>query len=145
MLNDKKKSHFRKEREKMDIYGSTINLLEKGLDYSSAKGKAISQNIANIDTPNYQSKNVNFKEVFSNEKSRELEAYKTNDKHIDFTRSAGSKTFDLSNLRYRQDRNGVDMDKQQADLAANQIYNSALIERLNGKLNSLQSVIKGGR
>lgn len=129
----------------MEIYGGTINLLEKGLDFSSAKGKAISQNIANVDTPNYKARSANFKEVFSDEKSKSLEAYKTDAKHLDFTQSAASKTFDLSNLRYRQDRNGVDMDKEQADLAANQIYNSALIERLNGKFNSLQSVIKGGR
>ncbi|PIC78234.1 flagellar basal body rod protein FlgB [Sporosarcina sp. P19] len=129
----------------MEIYSGTINLLEKGLNYSSAKGKAISQNIANVDTPNYKTKNVNFKEVFSNEKSKGLEAYKTDSRHVDFMHSTASKTFDISNLRYRQDRNGVDMDKEQADLAANQIYNSALIERLNGKFNSLQSVIKGGR
>ncbi|WP_301108957.1 flagellar basal body rod protein FlgB [Sporosarcina sp.] len=129
----------------MNIYGSTINLLEKGLDYSSAKGKAISQNIANVDTPKYKAKSVNFQEVFSGEKSKAFEAYKTDVRHIDFTSSSGSKTFDLSNLRYRQDRNGVDMDKEQADLAANQIYNSALIERLNGKFNTLQNVIKGGR
>ncbi|ARD49290.1 flagellar basal body rod protein FlgB [Sporosarcina sp. P33] len=129
----------------MNIYGSTINLLEKGLDYSSAKGKAISQNIANVDTPNYKTKSVNFKEVFAAESNRGLEAYKTDSRHMEFTHSAGSKMFDISRLRYRQDRNGVDMDKEQADLAANQIYNSALIERLNGKFNSMQSVIKGGR
>lgn len=129
----------------MEIYGSTINLLEKGLDYASAKGKAISQNIANVDTPNYKARHVNFKEVFSNERSKGLEAYKTDAKHIDFTHSTPSKTINVSNLRYRQDRNGVDMDKQQADLAANQIYNAALIERINGKFTSLQSVIKGGR
>ncbi|EGQ27394.1 flagellar basal-body rod protein FlgB [Sporosarcina newyorkensis 2681] len=129
----------------MNIYGGTITLLEKGLDYSSAKSKAISQNIANVDTPNYKAKSVNFKEVFSNEISKGIEAYKTDVRHLDFTRSGGSKTFDVSNLRYRQDRNGVDMDKEQADLAANQIYNAALIERLSGKFNTLQSVIKGGR
>ncbi|WP_153731273.1 flagellar basal body rod protein FlgB [Sporosarcina obsidiansis] len=129
----------------MNIYGGTITKLEKGLDYSSAKSKAISQNIANVDTPNYKAKTVSFKEVLSNEKSKGLEAYKTNPKHLDFTHSTGSKTFDISNMRYRQDRNGVDMDKEQADLAANQIYNSALIERINGKFNTLQHVIKGGR
>lgn len=129
----------------MEIYGGTINLLEKGLDYSSAKGKAISQNIANVDTPNYKTKNVDFKKVLSNENSKGIKAYKTDSKHIDFADSTTRKTFDISNLRYRQDLNGVDIDKEQADLAANQIYNSALIERLNGKFNSLQSVIKGGR
>ena len=39
--------------------------IERGLDYSATKGKAISQNIANIDTPNYKAKNVSFKEVFA--------------------------------------------------------------------------------
>lgn len=129
----------------MDIYGGTINLLEKGLNYSSANGKAISQNIANVDTPNYKAKSANFKEVFSDEKSKSIEAYKTDAKHLDFRHATSDKMFDISSLRYRQDRNGVDMDKEQADLAANQIYNSALIERLNGKFNSMQSVIKGGR
>lgn len=129
----------------MNIYGNMIDQLERGLNYSSAKGKAISNNIANVDTPNYKAQTVNFKDVFHDVKSKGLEAYKTDPRHIDFNPVAGGKTFDLSNLRYRQDRNGVDMDKEQADLAANQIYNSALIERLNGKFNTLQSVIKGGR
>lgn len=37
------------------------------------------------------------------------------------------------------------MDKEQADLAANQIYYNALVDRINGKFNTLQNVIKGGR
>ena len=48
----------------MNIYGSTISRLERGLDYSAVKGKVISQNIANVDTPNYRAKNVSFKDVF---------------------------------------------------------------------------------
>lgn len=128
----------------MDIYGGTINLLEKGLNYSSAKGRAISQNIANVDTPNYRVKSIDFKETLSAERIKGMQAYKTDSRHFDFKQSE-VKNFNVSNLRYRQDRNGVDMDKEQSDLAANQIYNSALIERLNGKFNSLQTVIKGGR
>lgn len=130
----------------MNIYGSTISLLEQGLNFSSAKGKAISQNIANVDTPNYKAKHVIFNEILKNEQQKPFHTYRTNALHFDFrTKVAQSKVFDSSSLRYRQDGNGVDMDKEQADLAANQIYYNALVDRLNGKFNTLQNVIKGGR
>lgn len=130
----------------MNIYGSTISLLEQGLNFSSNKGKAISQNIANIDTPNYKAKNVSFKDTLQNVQQNSITAYQTNDLHINFkSKSSQSGVSNYSNFRYRQDGNGVDMDKEQADLAANQIYYNALIDRLNGKFGTLQNVIKGGR
>jgi flagellar basal-body rod protein FlgB len=39
----------------------------------------------------------------------------------------------------------VNMDTEQAKLAENTIYYNALIERLNGKFNTLNTVIKGGK
>lgn len=132
--------------ESMDIYGSTITNLEKGLNYSSLKGKTIAQNVANVDTPNYKAKSVSFKEVYSQAKSNSFQAYRTDAKHFSFnSKQLNPGVFDYSNLRYRQNGNGVDMDKEQADLAANQIYYNALIDRLNGKFSTLQNVIKGGR
>lgn len=130
----------------MKLFGTTISSLEKGLNYSVTKGKVTSQNIANVDTPNYKAKSVRFSDVFENAKSAEITAYKTNDKHIDF-KNNNTKTgvYDVSNFRYHHNGNGVDMDKEQADLAENQIYYNALIERLNGKFNTLQNVVKGGR
>lgn len=130
----------------MNLFGNTITTLEQGLNYSTTKGKAISQNIANVDTPNYKVKNVSFKEVFSEVKASNLEAYRTDPRHIHFSGKSGqAETFSHSNFRYRHDGNGVDMDKEQANLATNQIYYHAVIDRINGKFNSLQNVIKGGR
>lgn len=130
----------------MKLFGGTITSLERGLDYSVTKSKAISQNIANVDTPHYKAKQVSFKDVFANAQSAEITAYKTDQKHIDFRKSNMKPgVFDVSNFRYRHDGNGVDMDKEQADLAENQIYYNALVDRLNGKFNTLQNVVKGGR
>lgn len=129
----------------MNIFGSTISQLERGLDFSATKGKVISQNIANVDTPNYRAKNVSFKDVLANVQSNTLEAYRTNPQHLTFkSATTHPGVFNYSNLRYRQNGNGVDMDKEQADLAANQIYYNALVDRINGKFNTLQNVIKGG-
>src|SRR5690625_3687464 len=130
----------------MKLFGQAISSLEQGLNYSATKGKVISQNIANVDTPNYKAKNVSFKDFLANAQVNELTAYKTERKHIDFPkRNIHPGVFEYSNFRYRHDGNGVDMDKEQADLAENQIYYNALVDRISGKFNTLQNVIKGGR
>ena len=38
------------EVRKLDLFGGTISRLENGLSYATLKNKAISQNIANVDT-----------------------------------------------------------------------------------------------
>lgn len=130
----------------MKLLGSTISLLEKGLNYSTTRGKVISQNIANGDTPNYRAKNVRFKDFLDEAKHTELLAYKTSPKHFDFKKKVGQVgVFNLANFQYFHNGNGVDMDKEQANLAENQIYYNALVDRLSERFNTIQSVIKGGR
>ncbi|MFY3793412.1 flagellar basal body rod protein FlgB [Ureibacillus sp. MALMAid1270] len=130
----------------MSLFGGTINSLEKGLQYASLKNKTIAQNIANVDTPNYKAKDVSFKQVLQDEETKLISAYRTDVRHYDFaiTQTKSSIT-SYENFRYRNDGNGVDMDVEQAELAENTIYYNALIDRINGKLNTLNTVIKGGR
>lgn len=130
----------------MTLFGNTISSLERGLDYSTSKGKVIAQNIANVDTPNYKAKNVNFKDVFENAKATTVQAYRTDIRHLEFKgRETHLGVFNYADFRTRHDGNGVDMDKEQANLATNQIYHNALVDRLSSKFSTLQNVIKGGR
>lgn len=129
----------------LSLFGGTISNIENGLAYASVKQKAIAQNIANVDTPNYKSKDVSFSKMLSDAQGSYIKANRTNEKHIDFqTNSKTPGVYDYSNLRYRENGNGVDMDKEQASLAKNTIYYNALIDRENGKLNTLLTVAKGG-
>lgn len=129
----------------MGIFGGTISNLERGLDFSAAKQKTIAQNIANVDTPNYKTKTVSFNEFLTDAKKTTLNAQRTDQKHMNFgTQTSTSGVFDYQNFRYSNNGNGVDMDKEQANLATNQLYYNALVDRVSGKLNTLQTVIKGG-
>jgi len=133
------------EVNELDIFGGTISNLERGLNFSATKQKAIAQNIANIDTPNYKSKTVSFDTYLSDAKKSSISSYRTTEKHINFEMKNGNVGISSrNNLSYRNNGNGVDMDKEQADLATNQIYYNALVDRVSGKLNTLQTVIRGG-
>jgi flagellar basal-body rod protein FlgB len=129
----------------LSIFGGTITSLEQGLDFSATKQKTIAQNIANIDTPNYKARSVSFNEYFTKAKKTAVSAYRTEEKHFDFEMQAShSGVYNYSNFRYSSSGNGVDMDKEQANLATNQLYYNALVDRVSGKLNTLQTVIRGG-
>ncbi|MYL33136.1 flagellar basal body rod protein FlgB [Pontibacillus yanchengensis] len=131
----------------MKLFGSTFQVLENSMNYASQKNQTITNNIANVDTPNFKSKDVVFKDVLANEVNNSLETKRTNEKHIPFSSYRGKsyKVVTNSNTTYNHNGNNVDMDKEMSDLAKNQIYYQALVDRLNGKFRSLQSVLKGGQ
>jgi flagellar basal-body rod protein FlgB len=133
--------------QKLKLFSNTVSTLEHALNYSSAKQKVISQNIANVDTPNYKAKDVSFKAVFQDAMGKSFQANRSDARHYEFSSKAGRMPGVVTNqnVNYNENGNSVDLDKEMADLATNQIYYNALTERINGKFNSLQSVIRGGK
>jgi flagellar basal-body rod protein FlgB len=132
----------------LKLFSNTINLLDQALSYSSLKQKVISQNMANVDTPNYKAKDVSFKSILKNEIGENLQTNRTDSRHIDFSNNTDSQSAAIitkQNVQYNNNGNSVDMDQEMSDLAANQIYYNALIEQLNGKFSALQTVIRGGK
>lgn len=130
----------------LNLFGGTIRSLENGLSYATLKNKTIAQNIANVDTPNYKTKEVSFKDVFNDAKSATISANRKDVRHYDFSIEIGRNgIYSNENFRTRPNGNAVNMDAEQAKLAENTIYYNALIERINGKFNTLNTVVKGGR
>jgi flagellar basal-body rod protein FlgB len=126
----------------LKLFSNGFQTLEQALDYAALKQKVIAHNIANVDTPNFKAKEVQFRSEFQ----RALEAYRTDPRHFEFKGNINKFLVTTkSDLAYNHNRNNVDVDKEMSDLAANQIYYHALIERLNGKFNTLKTVIKGGK
>ncbi|SET42044.1 flagellar basal-body rod protein FlgB [Salinibacillus kushneri] len=131
----------------MPLFNNTFQVLNRSLDYASLKNQTISNNIANVDTPNYKAKNVEFKNVL-NQAQSSMEANRTHQKHLPFHSNNGSSQFQVvtsQDTTYNHNGNNVDVDKEMTELAKNQIYYQALVDRINGKFNSLKTVIRGGQ
>src|SRR5699024_8634310 len=129
----------------MVLFNHTIHALEQSLDYSTKKNQIISNNIANVDTPNFKAKDVSFKNVLSEEMDHLTT--KSHPKHITFS-SEQYQPYTMitkQNTQYNHNGNNVDIEKEMAELAKNQIYYRSMVDRLNGKFSTLQTVIKGGR
>ena len=131
----------------MNLISPTIQSLERALSTSALKQQTHTANIANVDTPGYKSKQVDFEAVLKNAASKQaLTSYKTDPKHISFSNESFDPRVTVNeNSVHKINGNNVDMDVEMAELAKNQLHYNAVTDRISGKFRSLSSVISGGR
>lgn len=113
---------------------------------STLKQRVHAGNIANVDTANYKSKQVNFQQVMEQASVSRMNSYRTDARHLEFQSGAAATPVTVNhNTKMTPNGNNVDMDFEMAELAKNQLWYNAVTERVNGKFSSLSSVINGGR
>jgi len=126
-------------------------ILEKALDASWQRNEAIAQNIANVDTPGYKRKTVEFEEYLSEAMdSSRIQGFRTHKRHIPIGKGNIDGvdikvTQDNKSLSYRLDGNNVDIDNEMASMAKNTIKYNTLIQSLNTGFKRLKYVISEGR
>ncbi len=131
-----------------------IPILTKALDAYSLRNKVISANIANIGTPGYKSKSVDFENALNNAMSGlELSGELTDKKHIPIGNVAAPQT-SLINVvdenpgtvdeeDMKSGINDVDIDNEMAQLAKNQIRFKYASRLLGESFRGIQKSIKG--
>lgn len=134
----------------LDRITGQSKLLEKAINATWLRNEAISQNIANVDTPGYKKKTVKFEEYLRNASDSSFVGRRTNPRHIPIG-AANIDTIepkvmeDHSNTSMRLDGNNVDIENEMAAMAKNTIQYNALITRLNGEFSKIRSAINEGR
>ncbi len=127
-----------------------IDFLKTGLDGAQLRQKAISNNIANVDTPKYKRKDVDFQKqlesAVKNQNKNNSKLKLTHPGHRPGRKSNINFEMREESGNYRNDENNVDVDVEMAELAKNQLYYNTLSQQLGTKFNQLGNVIdKGGR
>ena len=120
-----------------------INVVDRALDASYLRETVIANNIANVDTPYYKRKDVNFQDVLDD--AIDSAKYKTIDQAVTSINTDDLNPIeytDAENFSYRIDRNNVDIDTENAELASEQLRYQALIQSANLDLSRFRSVIK---
>ncbi len=109
-------------------------IIHKALDGAWVKNNAISQNIANVNTPGYKRITVEFQNHLHDAINKQtFKGYKTHEKHILINNSDSSDSYiDIkknNHISTRKDDNGVNIDVEMAELSKNTILYNTLISR----------------
>lgn len=125
--------------------GPVLSVLQKGLDASSMRHQVLSNNVANIDTPNFKRSEVDFQAVFDTAlgKSSALPMKLTSPKHIYGIGEGGGSGIVMDNTTsLRNDRNNVDVDREMTYVAENGLYYNSLTRAISSQLGLLRMVVK---
>ncbi|MCG8539826.1 MAG: flagellar basal body rod protein FlgB [Clostridia bacterium] len=132
-----------------DKVNRNIKIYQKSLDASWLKNTAISNNIANVNTPGYKRQDVKFDSIlkdYVNNNSLELE--RTHPKHFpnNSLEALEPRITRELNTSFRKDKNNVDIDVEMAELAKNTIKFNTLTKQLSKHLNRIKTaILEGGK
>lgn len=125
----------------MDSVSSSI--LNKDLDGLWERQKAISDNIANYETPGYKTKNVSFENELKSQVGNFGSG--TRSELINNIDSIDPETTVSSDETYRADGNGVDLEQQNIDLARTEINYLYSLQEISDSFTRLSKAINGGK
>jgi len=132
----------------------TLQLLEKGLDALSARQQAISNNIANVETPNYKAVDVAFERSLRqalSDNRKMLAIKRTNERHltppgrVDRLEDVTPQEFRRTGTSMRLDGNNVDIETEMVRLAETAMRYQSFTTLASRKLALLRMVAQESR
>lgn len=121
-----------------------INVLNKAADASYYRNELLSNNIANVDTPGYKRKDLQF-EIHLNRAIEsagdESDTLTKKIRNMDLSEAKMITYTDNSALSYRLDDNNVDIATEQVELATNQLVYNSLVDSMTHEFNRIKTVL----
>ena len=122
-----------------------VNVLKAAADASWTREEVLTNNIANVDTPNYKRQDVDFTTYLRSALSRTnggLSSLTNRVNNLNYNDIAIRTYTDNSTLSYRLDGNNVDLSTENVELASEQINYNALIDSMNNEFSRFKTVLK---
>ena len=112
----------------------SLNLINKNLDGLWTRQQAISDNIANYETPGYKVKQISFEDALRKQ-------FKKTATENDLINNIKNTQPELTVL----DDNGVDLEKENIELVRTQLNYYYSLQQISDQFSRLRTVIKGGQ
>lgn len=130
------------------INRTPIPILHKILNVSSKRYEAIASNIANVQTPGYQRKDVQFDELLKESiKQDSIQGLRSDPGHLpvgEHKRTSVLPAMEVLNSKESSpQQNNVKIEKEMTDLASNQQVYATVARMIAGNFKSLSASIKG--
>jgi flagellar basal-body rod protein FlgB len=129
-------------------FGKTFYALEKAISISQQRNAVITSNISNLDTPEYKSKDINFKSELAKalETNHQKDLVRTNPRHISMQKNGEQMIEPFEEQGEWNGYNWANIDSEMTKLTENNLVYRTAVEALLRKMSLLKEVIReGGR
>jgi len=125
------------DADDMQSFNSQFELLGRLIDATDVRHRAISNNLANVNTPNYQRIDVEFEQQLAKELSSSSSSTGKSEIH------ARPEMVLAQGLTNRMDGNNVDIDREIGQLNKNAMLQQTYIQLLSTYLDQMRTAIQG--
>ncbi len=143
-----------KEATRMNLLGGvSFQRLESALGAASLRQTVLANNIANVDTPYYKRSDVAFEELLAQamggrNSAQALPGKVTDARHIPINGSSMTslpvpQVVAENSTSINNNRNNVDIDKEMALLAENQLRYNLLVQQISHEVKMMRTGIEG--
>ena len=133
------------------LFGGTVSVLEKVMDFRSQRHNVIISNIVNADTPGFKAFDIVMDEAVDRITGKDaagVHMVSTNPAHfstgVQDSSGIHTKVVKSDKLINKGDKNTVDLDRSMSNLAENNLMYNALAQTISKKFRMLKDVIRGG-
>ena len=129
------------------LFGTTILMLEKLLDFQSQRHNILSTNVAHADTPGYKGYDLRFSEELKKAAGTRgtMPLKRTHERHLPLEanklQGLKGRLVPCNDAVHRRDGNTVDIDKEMAKLAENSLYYNSAAQIVSKKMGSIKTAI----
>lgn len=126
-----------------DAFGY-INLMDRTADASYLRETVITNNIANVDTPQYKRQDVRFSDILKTKLSGYASETGSLDKAVNMLTDEDTEAVqytDYPDKSYRLDRNNVDVDTENVELASEQLRYQTITTSISDDFSRFKAVI----
>jgi flagellar basal-body rod protein FlgB len=121
------------------LFGKTYSYLANSLDITQRQQVFLSSNIANMDTPKYLGREIDFKKTLQNAmEGTGAMLTRTHERHL------GGATDELTYIMSTRDKGKIDIDVEMSKLAQNNLKHRMASEALIRNFKKMGSIL-GGR
>lgn len=124
---------------------SAFGVHADALKFRAARSEVLAANLANADTPDFQARDLDFRQVMEGSQGRHLALAGSHQRHMSTGNASGA-----GELLYRQpyqpslDGNTVETEVEQANFAENSLQYQASVMFLSGRISGIKYAIRGG-
>lgn len=120
-----------------------VNVLGKAANGSWLRNETLANNLANVDTPGYKRKDVDFQSLLQHELgNNKYNVLDSKISKVDLEGLNATTYVDHAQFSYRIDKNNVDVDTENVELASERIRYTAITDSITNEFKRLQTVIK---
>lgn len=119
-------------------------LMERALDGAWARHEVLANNVANAETPGYRRLDVDFRSALLKSMGSSGVMTVTHPKHLTSSRSQKF-VVSQSGSSVTPDGNGVDIDKEMAEVSTNALYYASVSRQLAAYYSMLRKAVTEGR